>query len=103
MQKTSIFSPKGKSSRGDYAKVVIPAVFVNMFLNIASRTTYEQVVAISISVLSLGIVFLIVFATIRRLRDIGRTPWMSVLLIVPVVGLMLIVYLLFAQSKTEDS
>ncbi|WP_294034099.1 DUF805 domain-containing protein [uncultured Moraxella sp.] len=37
--------------------------------------------------------------TIRRLHDLGKTGWMSLLLLVPLVNLILLLYLLFAKGE----
>lgn len=36
--------------------------------------------------------------TIRRLHDLGRTGWMSLLLLIPPINLILLIYLLFAKG-----
>lgn len=36
---------------------------------------------------------------IRRLRDIGQSPWLSLILFIPLVNLAMLIYLCFAEPK----
>ena len=46
--------------------------------------------------------FCILMQLIKRLNDIGRKPFWSILLLVPVVNVLLLLYAAFAPAKTKS-
>jgi len=62
---------------------------------------------IGVPLLFHGIDFLIVaaFAVVvvpARLRAVGLTPWLALLLLIPILDILLVVFLLFATKKTIE-
>jgi len=100
---SNIFSFKGRISRGMYALTVIPAIFINIVLNISSRYVTDSNVVIVVLVLSLLMLYLLFAATVKRARDIGKSSLLAVLLIIPLIGFFVILYLLFANTKVDES
>ena len=99
MKRVSIFSYKGVLSRGEFAKIVIPAMIINAILNVISKYNNDKSLVVALVLISFGLLSIIILACIKRLRDIKKSPWWTLVFLIPLGGFILILYLLFAKSK----
>lgn len=81
----------GKEKRKVYWLFVLNCFIVSFILGLIS-STISYIFSLVILLPSLGIL-------VRRLRDAGFSPWLALLLLVPVVGWIVVVILACFPSK----
>ncbi len=85
------FDFNGKEGRKVYWLFVLNCFIVSFILGLIS-STISYIFSLVILLPSLGIL-------VRRLRDAGFSPWLALLLLVPVVGWIIVVILACFPSK----
>jgi uncharacterized membrane protein YhaH (DUF805 family) len=85
------FDFSGKEGRKVYWLFVLNCFIVSFILGLIS-STISYIFSLIILLPSLGIL-------VRRLRDAGFSPWLALLLIIPVVGWIAVVILACFPSK----
>jgi uncharacterized membrane protein YhaH (DUF805 family) len=85
------FDFSGKEGRKVYWLFVLNCFIVSFILGLIS-STISYIFSLVILLPSLGIL-------VRRLRDAGFSPWLALLLIIPVVGWIAVVILACFPSK----
>lgn len=81
----------GKETRKVYWLFVLNCFIVSFILGLIS-STISYIFSLIILLPSLGIL-------VRRLRDAGFSPWLALLLIIPIVGWIAVVILACFPSK----
>ncbi len=109
-----LFSPEWRVDRMQFfvVNLVLIIVWIGlMFLLGGSMMSMGQGAGIQKAMVTWGMMGLIimiiylvmtyisVIITIKRLRDIGLSPWLVLLYLVPIVGFVFFIYLLVAPSK----
>ncbi len=95
-----ILSFRGYISRGEYWAAVGISVLIYMFNFLVSSSTEPVIVLLTFP----GIVaFIWVFwgASVARLRDMGQTPWLVFLYIVPFAGIFMVIWLGSSKSISD--
>jgi uncharacterized membrane protein YhaH (DUF805 family) len=54
--------------------------------------------SIALLIFTLAVLLPTVGVVIRRLRGIGSSPWLALLLLIPIVDIILIIYLIFVKK-----
>ncbi len=90
-------SAAGRTSRRMFwlAQLVYLAIYIVLFLATAPLGQFGAFASLAVSVVVMIVSWLLL---IRRLHDIGKSGWWSLLILVPVVGLVAIMIFGFAQS-----
>lgn len=88
--------------------VAIPVVliFAAAGVTVSSLTSGEAGAASAIAMLAIVVLYIAAFAiyfiyTKRRLNDLGKTGWLSLLMIIPVVNLIMWVYIQFFPGQPQ--
>lgn len=89
-----VFNPSGCSSRSQFALVIVPHVLIGLS-SVSELSNFLTIVAKVYWIPGLYIGFV---AVIRRLHDLGRSGWWSLLMFVPLVNFVSLIYLLFAKG-----
>lgn len=76
-------------------------VFVLFFLYWKLEMLWFILLPLSIILLP-AIIYVLFNISIRRLNDLGRPSWMSVLLLVPAVNIIFILYLLLSKGEIQN-
>ena len=101
------FRPSGRFSRSEFATVFLAAQAISLVMGAAVGVgqAYEDP---PLLLLPLALAFvpwllfaipLTICASIRRLHDLGRSGWFILLFVVPLVGFVLLLYLLFERGQ----
>ena len=85
------FDFSGKETRKVYWLFVLNCFIVSFIIGLIS-STLSYIFSLVVLIPSLGIL-------VRRLRDAGFSPWLALLLLVPVVGWIIVVILACFPSK----
>ena len=85
------FDFSGKEKRKVYWLFVLNSFIISFIIGIIS-STLNYIVSLVLFLPSLGIL-------VRRLRDAGFSPWLALLVLVPVVGWIALVILACFPSK----
>lgn len=101
----NLFSCKGILKRKNYFIFTVCVIIINFFIRIISRNIvnedlYNFFLGI-VFVLKLIIIPLSVFATIKRLRDIGWWLWLSIFSVMP-ISMLILSFIPSKSSKVED-
>lgn len=104
-------SPSGRFSRSQFAVAYIGslAVFWGLAVTLVfglqasglSEDTSSTVAGLVILVLLPAVVITAIGGSIRRWHDLGHSGWMVLLNLIPCVGMLAILYLLFAPGKPD--
>ena len=99
--KYDFFTFDGAISKAEYQRSFLILFAIGIILTALTYTIPLPSIFITV-LLIIRIVLLVAMFSIcmRRLRDLGQTPWLSLLLFVPLVNLIFMVYLLIADKKT---
>ena len=81
----------GKENRKVFWLFVLNCFIVSFILGLIS-STISYIFSLAVLLPSLGIL-------VRRLRDAGFSPWLALLLLIPVVGWIIVVILACFPSK----
>jgi uncharacterized membrane protein YhaH (DUF805 family) len=95
----------GRASRSEFA-LIFGAAFGLEVVRVASvmgwPPTFSPAVMIALSLfLSLAISWILLATSVRRLHDLGKTGWLLALGIVPVAGVVLLIWL-FARPGASS-
>ena len=82
---------QGKEGRKVYWLFVLNTFIIGFIIGLIS-STLNYIVSLILFLPSLGIL-------VRRLRDAGFSPWLALLLLIPVVGWIIVVILACFPSK----
>ena len=82
---------QGKEGRKVYWLFVLNCFIVSFILGLIS-STISYIFSLLVFLPSLGIL-------VRRLRDAGFSPWLALLLLIPIVGWIAVVILVCMPSK----
>lgn len=96
MFNNNIFSCKGEITRLSFIVttllMLIPAVFLQAVGN-ALMNTDASVSLLVIGTLQLLLGVLVIFAAAKRYRNLGKNPYLSLLMLIPLVSLIVWFYL----------
>ncbi len=104
------FSWTGKFNRGEYLVALITAWVIGMLLAVViafSVAFARQSVVVAVVAGLIGIVWVVgitlagLGAMIRRVHDLGVSPWAMLLMLVPLANFIWFLYLLFAPGKPD--
>ena len=84
-------------SRGEFWKVYFLLAIPDFFVGIFARIVVSQFLAWLLFSMICFLSTLIVFQVFKRLRDVGKPWWISLLLFLPFVNLY-VIYLLFIKK-----
>lgn len=99
----NIFSPSGHINRPQYLLVFLSVLIVSIVLFVFS--TYVQYSWLAVLILGL-IIFLgvlSIFAGIKRLRDIGKSGWWCLIMLIPIANILLLLFLLFKRGISDSA
>jgi uncharacterized membrane protein YhaH (DUF805 family) len=105
MLNNNIFSCKGEITRLSFIVttllMVIPAIFLEAIGNALLKT--DAVVSLLvIAVLQILLGVLVIFAAAKRYRNLGKNPYLSLLMLIPLVSRIVWFYLAIKpQSQTR--
>lgn len=88
-----LFSFEGRMNRAPYLKMELLILVIASFVSLSGTLADLAFAAFGVLHISLSV---------RRLHDLDKSGWFAVLLLVPVVGLVLYLYLL-VRKGTEGS
>lgn len=96
-----IFSFSGRSTRFDYLKISLASnILMLTWVKIYPRLISENYFVVSVFILiSIGVIWLMLAAIIRRLHDIGWSGYLSIIGFLPVLGIIFGSMLLFLDSQ----
>ena len=97
-----------KIGRGWYSLLMIACFAGASALNtvLASHKDLQHILGVPLLFRGAAFLLVAVYATVvtpARLRDLGLTPWLALLLLIPVLDIVLAVFLLFATKKTIEN
>ena len=95
---STLFDPSGRSSRKQFAPIIIPHVLIGATLSVLSED-YGGLAFVVALLYWLPGLYIGMVAVIRRFHDLARSGWWSLLMLVPLVNFGTLVYLLFAESR----
>lgn len=97
----SVWSYDGRSSRSDYFAMLL----VTSVLGAISGVVMAQGGALSLfsGVLLLGVLWISMCACARRMHDVGRSGWWSLVAFVPLVNILFGLYALFAPGQDQEN
>lgn len=91
--------PKGRISRRTYTKRIIILVVLNIFLMALSEFfSYSEIIALLMYLPAIYIALLMCMQIIKRLHDINASGWWCILALIPYVGVLFIIYLMFKKG-----
>ena len=105
MLNNNIFSYKGEITRQSFIVttllMLIPAIFLAMMSQAAGKSGTEGILAFTgLCQLLLGV--LVIFAAAKRYRNMGKNPYLSLLMLIPLVSLIVWFYLAIKpHSQTQ--
>jgi len=88
----------GRTSRGDFWWFALALLMLLAFAKILA----EVVGPLPLQIASLLVLLPWIAASCRRLRDAGLSPWWQLIILVPVAGILVVLYLLAFPSRSED-
>lgn len=94
------FNFKGKSTRAEYWSFFIVNIIINIALICIGSVTSLEVMYIAI-IYSAVSAIPYVSATVRRIRDTGKSLWLLFLTLIPYVGQFVLLYFLIMPSNTK--
>lgn len=107
---SKVFSFQGRDTRADYLSYIgLSALFVmasgGLVIAITEGTgtggSDEELVLLALVIAVTAVIR--VLSSCRRFRDMGRSPWLTLLYLVPLINLIVLWALLFAPSApTQD-
>lgn len=96
---------KGRAGRGEYWRFTALYICLSTIIQVLSALLRDTFLGIVFSLLSLAVSFGLLLPSIavsvRRLHDIGKSGWMLLVSLIPLVGWFYVVYLL-AKRGDED-
>jgi len=106
--KYDYFTFDGAISKAEFQRSFIILFIISFVVNlIAFSMISSGIFYILVTIIRIILAIAMFSITIRRLRDLGHSPWVSLLMLLPiihpffaVVNLALIIYLLIAKRKT---
>ena len=108
-----LFSFKGRIGRAAFAggtllayALVIGVIFLAAYLSGAMETPRQRPPESLVQLMPF-LVLLLAWAQLalaaKRYHDLGKSGWFSLLLVIPLVGLIVFIYLLAARSEERDN
>lgn len=94
------FSFKGRSGRLNFLLAGVLPFFIMFVIGQAGRRGVDSDTIIGLFLISLPFLYMLLAAIARRARDIGTSPWIGIFMFIPVIGLLVLIYLLFASKKS---
>lgn len=84
-----------------FVYLIISAVFetFNTFLIENTNTIVLVIIYFAMLILVLACMYILIVSLIKRLRDIGLSPFFVLLIFVPIVNILLVAMLMLLQSK----
>ena len=99
--KYEFFNFDGAISKAEFQRSFLILFVIGFVVNLIAFSFYPMgILGLVFSLIRIVLAVATFSITIRRLRDLGHSGWVSLLLIIPVVNLVLIIYLLLADKKT---
>ena len=104
-----ILNFSGRTSRLGYLTYMLAIVvtaFTLMLLISAVASLLDvgpDTAGVPVLLACMPVVYAVFAATVRRLHDLGRSGWFSILLLVPLLNLFLIMFLMLAPGAGEDN
>jgi uncharacterized membrane protein YhaH (DUF805 family) len=96
---------QGRSGRSEYWYFVLFNILMSFLANVLDR--YLIVPALSVGLASIALTLVLIVpglaVSVRRLHDVGKSGWWLLIAVVPVVGLVYLVYLFVQPGKTTRS
>ncbi len=99
--KYDYFTFDGAISKAEYQRSFLILFLIGVVVNFIAISMYPAgLIGLLISLIRIILIVAMFSITIRRLRDLGHSGWVSLLLLIPLVNLILIIYLLLSDKKT---
>lgn len=96
-----LFDGSGKSSRGQFALVILPHIAIGITLRALSLVSAAfAVIALLYWIPGIFVAFV---AIVRRFHDMGKSGWWSLLMLVPFVNFVTLIALLIASGERGES
>lgn len=98
--KYDYFTFDGAISKTEFQKSFIILFIIGFILNFIAYSIFPGgILGLLLTIVRIVLAIAMFSITIRRLHDLGHSGWLSLLLLIPLVNLILIIYLLFANRK----
>ncbi len=93
------FCFEGTASRGEFVQFFVVNFVVGLILSII-----DSLIGIRILSSLYGLAILLPFLGLgcRRLHDIGKSGWLQLIFLIPIVQLVLLIYMLIKEGKNPD-
>jgi uncharacterized membrane protein YhaH (DUF805 family) len=90
----------GRARRKAFGFFVLIYIIINIILTIIDYIVFVNIIGISLfsTLFSLALLLPYLAISVRRLHDIGKSGWFALLFLIPIVGLVLLIILLAADS-----
>jgi len=98
-----LFSFKGRATRTEYWTVSICLNLLMLPASITDEADYTVGLAYYTFIILIPIMWLSFAVVVRRLHDLDKSGWFSLLMLVPILNLVLGVYAAFFKGKDEDN
>ncbi len=98
----------GRSSRSEYWYFFLYNILINaLFSGLSTLTQDVKTISTIIFIVSLVItLFLLVpglAVAVRRLHDLGKSAWMMLILLIPIIGVIWFIILMSLPSSLNDN
>jgi uncharacterized membrane protein YhaH (DUF805 family) len=107
---TRLYNPKIPANRAQYLWATIASVLFAFIVAVLLSIAYlpfgfnDYVIEDTITPISyLTAIVFFILASSRRLRHLGASGWLALLLLIPLVGTIMFLVLLLAPGKTKSS
>ena len=87
----------GRATRKQYWMFVLFSVIISIVLGIVDAVIGKQVLSL---IYSLAVLLPSLAIAVRRLNDVGKSPWWLLIALIPLVGALVLIYFL-VQDSTE--
>jgi uncharacterized membrane protein YhaH (DUF805 family) len=103
-----LFSCKGRMDRMPYFTTTLPIFIITFlmskmdaFVAAGHYGSTGDTLNLIFGVIGIFFAWLMVFATVKRLRDLRTSLWMTLVLFIPLAGFCYWIYLCFAKSRVD--
>lgn len=81
-----------------FVLIIVLTAYQIAFINFGDETASTVMMLVGLMFLPSDLA-----VTSRRLHDLGLSGWLQILKLVPIVGLLFLLYLIFSKSKSENN
>jgi uncharacterized membrane protein YhaH (DUF805 family) len=100
LKKYAVF--KGRSRRAEYWYFVLFSSIIGLVLAIISKTTGDTNNTLG-GIYSLAVFIPGLAVAIRRLHDVGKSGWMVLIILIPIIGWIWFLILMIRDSDLENN